>query len=344
MPPRGKLCGLSAPRGLEWLYELDNCGDVYAVPLCSQNVGEHFSSRDAPEVAGFTRPSVWVQNVDVRPVVDNRAIVQLAMDGGGSSGEAEQTSSLEALARLNTIYARCSTRAAGATEKSTDTRAAHMEMLRLPRNVDAQQPQKRPREQTTSPPRPEGWVCRVCRRQSNDLHWSSLRNHLSFPSDASDRLCTGCAAAVEAAMRDELSRRAKTESVARKPCDSRRHRVRLCTWVQPQDRPREVPRSLREPVVAYITLSPRTLHELTAWLRLRMAVEESAVARFVQSELGALVRCTQIADRLPSGDCPAGHRTVYSLNLENVEASSEADASGRKSTTATLKTLWNSSS
>ena len=344
MPPRGQLCGLSAPRGLEWLYELDNCGDVYAVPLCSQNVSEHFASRDASEVAGFTRPSVWVQNVDVRPVVDNRAIVQLAMGGGESSGEAEQTSSLGALARLNTIYARCSTRAVDATEMTTDTHAAHMEMLRLPQNVDAEQHQNRSREHTTSPPRPEAWVCRVCRRQSMDLHWTSLRNHISFPSDASDRLCTGCAAAVEAAMRDRLSRRAKTDSVARRPSGSGRHRVRLCTWAQPRDRPRDVPRSLREEVLAYINLSPRTLHELTAWLRLRMAVEESAVAKFVQSELGAVVRCTQIRDRLASGDCPVRDRTVYSKNPQNVEASPEADASSKKTTTSTLKTLWNSSS
>jgi hypothetical protein len=343
LPPRGQLCGLNTSQGLEWLYELDNCGEVYVVPLCSQRGGEHSSSRDASCIVGYARPSVWVQNVDARPVVDNRAIMQLTMDGGGvSPRKVEQTSSLEALARLNAIYAECSTRAVDTEEPSTDTRAAHMDLLRLPR--------KRPRERTTSQPQSDTWLCSVCRRrQSNDQQWSSLRNHLSLPSTGSvgaDRLCTSCAASVEAAMRDELCRRARTESATRKPSGSPRQRIGLCTWAKTRAEPREVPPSFRDPVLAYITRCPRTLNELTAWLRLRIAVAEPAVARFVQTELGALVTCSKIADRSSNNSamCPDGHLTLYYLIPDCGKAPGDESAKDRKNATETLKLLWNSRS
>lgn len=357
MPPRGQLCGLSATQGLHWLYELDNCGEVYAVPLCSEYV-ERLSSRNASAVAGHARPSVWVQNVDVRPVVDSRAIVRLLMESGESASGAEQCSSLGALARLNAIVASCSTTALDAKESSTDTSAAHLELLRLPRNLGVlQHSRKRPREYTATQPRPEAWSCRVCSRQSTDPYWSSLRNHLSFPSthsDAPSRLCSSCAAAVEDAMRDELTRRAK-QSVARKASKSRERRIGSCTWVPQGDRPQEVPRGIRDSVLAYIALSPRTLCELTAWLRLHMSVEESVVARFVKNDLGALVHCTHIADRLSEATSEdlTGHRTVYSLNPDHAEASDRASTRGdlevstgqssKKSSIAAYKALWDSS-
>ena len=244
---------------------------------------------------------------------------------------------------MNAVYAGCSTRAVDTEESSTDTHAAHTELLRLPR--------KRPRERTTSQPQSETWLCSVCRRQSNDPHWSSLRNHLTFSSthsDAPGRLCTSCAASVEDAMKVELSRRARTESTMRNQSGKQRRRTGLSTWVEPRDQPREVPRSLREPVLAYITRCPRTLNELTAWLRHRMAVAEPAVARFVQTELGALVTCTKIADRLAStcssADCAEGHLIVYSLNPDSSEAPADESAESRKNATAALRTLWNSSS
>jgi hypothetical protein len=43
-PPRGQLRGLGAADGFEWLYELDNCGDVYAVPLSSKHVARRGKS------------------------------------------------------------------------------------------------------------------------------------------------------------------------------------------------------------------------------------------------------------------------------------------------------------
>jgi hypothetical protein len=44
-PPRGQLRGLGAADGFEWLYELDNCGDVYAVPLSSKHVARREEQR-----------------------------------------------------------------------------------------------------------------------------------------------------------------------------------------------------------------------------------------------------------------------------------------------------------
>ena len=349
-PPRGQLRGLGAADGFEWLYELDNCGDVYAVPLSSKHVassGAELGSRHASACAASTRPSVWVQSADCRPVADVGAIARLLVDEPADC----VSSPLGTLTQLNELQA--GTRPSQAANPDTDNGAAHTEiLLRLQRNTTTLEPRKRPREgENESPQRTETWTCRICSLPCTSLRWACLRNSLSIQCDESThfRICLGCAAKVEAVMRDEVDRRAKAEcAAARKPTGAH---GQGCAWAtKPLDEPCSVPGSMRDAVLAFITSGPRTLHELTAWLRLRMPVEEAAVASFVNDELGNRVLCTAITNRVVAPSHAAkmmGHLTLYSRN-EDVESSSAdeppaANTVGQSTNSlGALARLWNS--
>lgn len=332
-PPRGQLRGLSALDGMEWLYQLDDCGDLYAVelqqsratPSAEQEQRATARRRTAPDLA---RPSIWVHDVDTRPETDSRALVQLLMEGVAPGRESDTSaggnSGLGAIARLKSLGA---IRAAVQTEQEEQAvppragevdDAPDMDLLKLPRHASAPlDSRKRARNADDDASNaPGGWLCCICEEQSTDTQWASLRNRAAADaagvggSPATDRLCRSCTAVVETAMRDELQTRAQAE---RAPHAPRKPEHEAWTMGASSGEEQRVPAEMRDAVLGYVTACPRTLHEVTTWLQRSLRVEEGAVEFFL-AELNGVVSATAISDRVSSpGAIPTRHLAVYSF-------------------------------
>ena len=212
IPPRGKLRGIGSSRSLECLYELDDCGEIYAVPLqelpadtagagaapgSARDQGSHTTVATAP-----ARPAVWVQSVDTRPIVDSRALVRALAEGIGAAGPADVAprTSLGLLAHLHALRPEGSVQPADGEGDEVESSAAlpHPEQLRLPRTTLLAESRKRsrspaPGERGGQPSaagatalvasagkkavkRPELWRCAVCDEQFSAAVWATLRS------------------------------------------------------------------------------------------------------------------------------------------------------------------------
>ena len=151
-------------------------------------------------------------------------------------------------------------------------------------------------------------------------------------SQATNRLCRSCAAAVEAAMKVELQTRAQ----AQRPRPASRKPVHEA-WAVPSSQEERVPAEMRDAVLRYVTACPRTLHEITSWLQRSLRIEEGAVESFL-AELNGVVRATAISNRVSSPSAPAQCHLVVYISERSAQERASEESGGLDQ----LKRLWDS--